>query len=104
EHRRQIMLDRQIGLTKTYNLFHDPTCTDDDIVRLRELHAEMDIAILRCYGWDDIDPQHDFYQNERGQTRFTVSPQARREILHRLYELNEKIASQESANYFGSKR
>ena len=42
---------------------------------------------------DDIDPQHDFYQNERGQTRFTISPQSRREILHRLYELNEFIAT-----------
>jgi hypothetical protein len=91
EHRRQIMLNRWIGLTKTYNLFHNPNCNDPDIVKLRELHAEMDKAILACYGWDDIDPQHDFYQNERGQTRFTVSPQARREILERLLDLNNTL-------------
>jgi hypothetical protein len=91
EHRRQIMLNRWIGLTKTYNLFHNPNCNDPDIVKLRELHAEMDKAILACYGWDDIDPQHDFYQNDRGQTRFTVSPQARREILERLLDLNNTL-------------
>jgi hypothetical protein len=94
EHRRQIMLNRWIGLTKTYNLFHNPNCNDPDIVKLRELHAEMDKAILACYGWDDIDPQHDFYQNERGQIRFTVSPQARREILERLLDLNNTLAKE----------
>ncbi len=93
EHRRQIMLARQLGLTKTYNLFHNPDCTDRDIVHLRELHAEMDRAILKCYGWEDLDLQHGFYQNERGQTRFSVSPEARREILKRLLDLNLKMAN-----------
>ena len=93
EHRRQIMLARNLGLTRTYNLFHDPDCTDADIQRLRKLHAEMDRAILACYGWDDLDLSHGFYQNERGQTRFTVSPQARKEILRRLLELNLTLAT-----------
>jgi hypothetical protein len=96
EYRRQIMLNRWIGLTDTYNLFHNPNCNDPDIVKLRELHTEMDKAILACYGWDDIDPQHDFYQNEREQTRFTVSPSARREILFRLLQLNLEIAGREA--------
>jgi len=88
EHRRQIMLARNLGLTKTYNLFHDPDCTDADIVRLRKLHAEMDRAVLACYGWLDVDLRHDFYPNDRGQIRFAVSPEARRELLRRLLELN----------------
>ena len=92
EHRRQIMLARNIGLTKTYNLFHDPNCTDPDIVRLRELHAEMDRAILLCYDWEDLEPQHDFYPNEPDQIRYTISPEARREVLHRLLELNQDLA------------
>jgi hypothetical protein len=95
EHRRQIMLARQLGLTKTYNLFHNPACQDADIVRLRELHAEMDRAILACYGWEDLNPGHDFYQNDRGQTRYTLSPEARREVLARLVELNLEIAKGE---------
>jgi len=95
ERRRQIMLARKLGLTKVYNLFHDPACTDADIARLRELHAAMDRAILACYGWEELEPGHDFYQNDRGQTRYTLSPNARREVLGRLVQLNEKIAHQE---------
>ena len=95
EIRRQTMLARDLGLTKTYNLFHNPACQDDDIVRLRELHAEMDRAILACYGWHDLDPGHGFHQNERGQTRFTEWPAARREILGRLLDLNLQIARAE---------
>ncbi len=92
-HRRQAMLARQLGLTKTYNLVHDPACTNADIARLRELHAEMDRAILACYGWTDLDAGHGFHINERGQTRYTVSPAARREILRRLLALNLEIAA-----------
>ncbi|GIW56918.1 MAG: hypothetical protein KatS3mg082_3322 [Nitrospiraceae bacterium] len=92
EHRRQIMLSRQLGLTKIYNLFHDPACQDADIQRLRELHAEMDHAVLACYGWKDLDPGHGFYPNDRGQVRYTVSAEARRELLRRLMELNLRLA------------
>jgi len=95
EHRRQIMLARSLGLTKVYNLFHDPTCTDADIARLRELHAEVDGAILACYGWQDLDPAHAFYPNDRGQTRYTISPDARREVLGRLLQLNCQLAQAE---------
>jgi len=94
EHRRQTMLARNLGLTKTYNLFHAPACQDADILRLRQLHAEMDHAILVCYGWTDLDPGHGFHENERGQTRYTVSPAARREILRRLLGLNIQVSQE----------
>ena len=90
------MLDRNLGLTKTYNLFHDPECRDSDIQRLRVLHAEMDRAILACYRWQDLEPGHGFHQNERGLTRYTISPPARREILRRLLALNLQIAETEA--------
>ncbi len=92
EHRRQVMLSRQLGLTQTYNLFHDPACQDADIQRLRQLHGEMDRAILACYSWEDVDLRHDFYLNDRKQTRYTVSPEARRELLRRLLELNQVLS------------
>jgi hypothetical protein len=97
EHRRQTMLTRDLGLTKTYNLFNNPSCKDSDVERLRALHAEMDRAILACYSWQDLNPGHGFHQNERGQTRFTVSPEARREINRRLLELNLRVAREEEA-------
>ncbi|OGG43370.1 MAG: hypothetical protein A3F84_24670 [Candidatus Handelsmanbacteria bacterium RIFCSPLOWO2_12_FULL_64_10] len=96
EHRRQTMLARQLGLTKTYNLFHNPQCEDADIARLRELHTTMDRAVLACYGWTDLDPGHGFHVNERGQTRYTISPPARREVLRRLLALNLEIAGREA--------
>ena len=70
---------------------------EEDIQCLRDLHAEMDRAILACYGWQDLDPVHGFHQNERGQMRCTVSPEARREINRRLLELNLRAAQQEEA-------
>ena len=96
EHRRQATLARQLGLTKTYNLFHNPQCTDADIARLRDLHAALDRAILVCYGWTDLDPGHGFHPNERGQIRCTVRPTARREIIRRLLALNLEIATAEA--------
>ncbi|GIW55599.1 MAG: hypothetical protein KatS3mg082_2003 [Nitrospiraceae bacterium] len=92
EHRRQIMLARNQGLTATYNLFHNPDCNDTDIQRLRELHVEMDRAVLACYGWQDFECAHGFHQNERGQTRFTISADARRTLLCRLLELNLELS------------
>ncbi len=43
------MARRNEGMTKTYNRFHDPAETADDIQRLRELHAAMDRAVLEAY-------------------------------------------------------
>jgi hypothetical protein len=98
EYRRQVMLERQEGLTKTYNRFHNPAETSEAIARLRALHAELDQAILACYGWADLEPGHGFHQNERGQTRYTVSDAARREILSRLLTLNLEVAAQEQGH------
>lgn len=102
EHRRQTMLARRLGLTKTYNLFHKSDCGDVDIARLRELHGAMDRTILACYGWTDIDPGHGFHANERGHTRYTINPGTRREILRRLLALNLEIAAREAAGRSGS--
>lgn len=89
------MLARQLGLTRTYNLFNNPACEDEDIRRLRELHATMDNAVLACYNWEDLDLGHGFHQNDRGQVRYTVSPAARRELLRRLLALNLELAEAE---------
>jgi hypothetical protein len=54
DHRAAFMVARNEGMTRTYNRFHDPTETGDDIQRLRELHAAMDRAVLEAYGWRDL--------------------------------------------------
>src|ERR1700693_5317119 len=52
--RAALMIARNEGMTKTYNRFHDRGEQSDDIRRLRELHAEMDRAVLEAYGWHDL--------------------------------------------------
>ena len=54
DHRAALMIARNEGMTKTYNRFHDPAESAEDITRLRELHAEMDRAVLYAYGWSDL--------------------------------------------------
>lgn len=86
---------RQLGLTKTYNLFHDPECKDADIARLRDLHAEMDRAVAEAYCWD-FELGHGFHQTKQG-LRFTISEAARREVLGRLLKLNHERYAEEVA-------
>ena len=45
EHRLAVARNRQEGLTKTYNRFHDPGESHADVQRLRELHVEIDGAV-----------------------------------------------------------
>ena len=61
EFRAALMISNNEGLTKTYNRFHDPNERQTDILRLRELHAAMDRAVLDAYGWSDIPTECDFF-------------------------------------------
>ncbi|GAC1366471.1 MAG: hypothetical protein NVSMB44_30230 [Ktedonobacteraceae bacterium] len=88
------MLARQEGLTKTYNRFHNPDEQAADIIRLRELHREMDEAVARAYGWGDLSLEHGFHETKQG-LRYTISEAARREVLDRLLLLNHERHVQE---------
>jgi hypothetical protein len=93
--RRGIMLRRDLGLTKLYNLVSDPAVQGDtDVDRMREIHVGLDCAVLEAYGWTDIDPGHGFH-TYRHMQRWTVSPTARVEILDRLLEENHRRAEQQ---------
>ncbi|KID32006.1 Methyltransferase domain [Prauserella sp. Am3] len=99
-YRRDVMLSRNAGLTKTYNLVFDSDCRDEDIEELRRIHREVDEAAIRAYGWEDrveavggLD--HGFHPVGR-ETRYTIGPAAQREILDSLLELNHERAAQEA--------
>jgi hypothetical protein len=169
EHRKQLMLAMQLGLTKMYNAFHakgvnsewlgntatvevgemkmvnarpdnfggklqmvnskwqmpsgakpdkqmellykhiNKLDTNMDMIEavqgieeLRALHVKMDHAVLDAYGWNDIQLLHNFYEvdylPENDRVRFTIHPNARKEILKRLLELNHKIYNEEMHN------
>lgn len=92
--RREIMLRRNLGLTKLYNRVNDPDVTDVDvdIARLREIHVGLDRAVMAAYGWGDVPLEHGFHTYRR-MRRWTVSPTARVEILDRLLEENHRRAA-----------
>jgi hypothetical protein len=129
DYRKCIMIGMNLGLTKTYNLFHNNVILESSInynrkeflslkkhlektkecytineavqgiLKLRALHIKMDEVILDAYDWNDIRLQHNFYEvdylPENDRIRFTIHPEARKEILKRLLALNHKIHDEE---------
>ncbi len=101
--RKALMRERNEGLTKTYNRFHDPDESSADIRKLRELHVEMDQAVAAIYGWNDLDLDHNFHETKLG-VRFTISEPTRREVLRLLLKLNhERYAEEEKQGLHGKK-
>jgi len=104
-YRAQLIIGTNQGLTTTYNRFHDPQETDPAILKLRDLHAEMDRAVLAAYGWTDIDTTCEFildYEDEDDTTSKRKKPYRYRwtqathdEVLARLLDLNQKRYDQE---------
>ncbi|MGE3439224.1 MAG: restriction endonuclease, partial [Blastocatellales bacterium] len=95
-YRRSVIEQRQEGLTKIYNRFHDPSEKSADIERLRQLHVEMDQHVAEAYGWRDLDLGHGFHQTKQG-VRFTISEAARVEVLDLLLALNHERYAEEVA-------
>lgn len=99
EMRDDVFTKNSIGPTQFYNRFHNREEKDAQIAALRDLHRQMDLAVLASYGWQDLDLAHDFHEmpylpvNDR--CRFTVSEHARRAVLRRLSELNHERYSEE---------
>jgi hypothetical protein len=99
EERSVIMIRKELGLTKLYGQVNDPFVEwgqDPDVDRIRELHCEIDNAVLGAYGWTDLRLDHGF--NEYRQVvRWSISPAARVEILDRLLAENQRRAELEAA-------
>lgn len=101
ELRSSIMQESEFGLTKLYNRFHTETERDPRIEKLRALQREMDAAVARAYGWDDLDLGHGFHEvphlPENDRVRFTLPEAVRVEVLRRLAELNRQRYEEEVA-------
>jgi hypothetical protein len=94
ESRKQLMIQREEGLTSIYNHFHDRGEQSADIAHLRALHVEMDQAVATAYSWSDLDLGHGFHATKQGE-RYTLSESARREVLDRLLQLNHERYAEE---------
>jgi hypothetical protein len=76
-HRHSTMRKQEQGLTKTYNRFNYANESACDIIRLRQLHVEVDRAVTDAYGWTDLDLGHGFHPTKQG-VRSTTSGTPRR--------------------------
>ena len=108
---------RLTGLTALYNLVHNDSVQDGDIARLREIHVEIDETVREAYAldeerepeirayedrvtsgalptWREIELGHGFHETRQG-ARFTISPQARIDVLDKLLALNHYRYDQE---------
>jgi len=102
--RAELMIARNEGLTKTYNRFHARGENGADIARLRTLHHEMDVAVLRAYGWDDLADRAapEFIEQEADEgkapkTRLDWPSDFKDAVLARLLALNAARAAEERA-------
>lgn len=119
EFRAELMIRNNEGLTKTYNRFHNPEDRSTDILKLRELHAAMDKAVLEAYGWQDLadiatceflldyaeDEDDDDVTSGRRRKkpwRWRWPDDFRDEVLARLLELNRQRAEEERLSSLAS--
>ncbi len=93
-YRRPLMIERNEGLTQTYNRVHSAGEQSTDIRRLRAIHVDLDYAVRDAYGWTDLDLAHDFHETRYG-TRYGFEGTVRQEILDRLLELNQQRYAEE---------
>jgi hypothetical protein len=111
DNRGTLVETTRIGLTDTYNRFHDPLDRKPDIIELRRLHAEMDDAVLRAYGCDDLaDLAQDTSETGAAprflhrtdepefayQKRYHWPAWFRDKVLARLLELNRERTAEEA--------
>ena len=102
---RDVYLDKHLAKTPGTIPYEDAV---ERIVHLRALHKEMDELVLETYGWHidsrrwgkAIDLRHDFYEvdylPENDRIRYTIHPDARKEVLKRLLLLNHEVHESET--------
>lgn len=102
DHRGALMVAAGEGMTKTYNRFHKENEASPAMQRLRELHDDMDRAVLRAYGWDDLADmlQPEFLTEETEddhtyQGRCFWPAGQRDQVLSRLLALNAERYEEE---------
>lgn len=102
DHRAAVMIAAGEGMTKTYNRFHNADERSEPIQRLRDLHDEMDRAVLRAYGWHDLadELRTEFLTEETEDDhtykgRYFWNAEGRDRVLARLLALNAERHAEE---------
>jgi type I restriction-modification system DNA methylase subunit len=78
------------------------------ILKLRQLHIELDKSVLEAYGWGDLPLSHGFKEietlPENDRLRHTICPEARKEILKRLLIENHRQAKVQGSEQPATKK
>lgn len=102
---RDVYLDKHLNKTPGTISYDEAV---ERITHLRALHKKMDELVLEAYGWHidskrwgkAIDLRHDFYEvdylPENDRIRYTIHPDARKEVLKRLLLLNHEVHESET--------
>jgi hypothetical protein len=101
ETRARLMVERNQGLTTTYNQLKDPACDDPEILALRRLHEDLDRAVLAAYAWPDIPVPP--YETPTAPATRAAQESFEDEIIDRLFALNAARAEQEQLQGAGAK-
>jgi hypothetical protein len=116
--RNTILNKYGLGLTNFYNDMHSPSNSKlsvnesleyiNSLTLFRNEIQSLDNLCLSLYGWTDIDLRHDFYEvdylPENDRIRYTIHPDARREVLKRLLQLNHERHEEEVRNGLWDKK
>jgi N-6 DNA Methylase len=101
--RAHLLIDLNEGLTQTYNRFHARGESAPAIVGLRILHAKIDGAVLRAYGWNSLADravaefiEQDADEGKMPKTRLDWPSDFRDEVLARLLTLNAERHAEEA--------
>ena len=86
------------GLTQTYNKLKDAGCQDEAIVALRNLHLDLDRAVLTAYGWDDLHPLVPPYTTPTTDAEKRALAAFEDAIIDRLFALNDSRTKESSVN------
>ena len=88
ETRARLMVERNQGLTTTYNQLKDP-----ESLALRRLHEDLDRAVLAAYAWPDIPVPA--YETPTTPATRAAQESFEDEIIDRLFALNATRAEKE---------
>ncbi|MFV0328996.1 MAG: Eco57I restriction-modification methylase domain-containing protein [Dysgonomonas sp.] len=110
--RKELMMKNEIGLTDLQNTYH---CADlkpeyphfNEVIEIRQLQQKIDHLVIEAYIWNNIQLEHNFYSieylPEHDNIRFTIQPDARKEVLKRLLLLNHQLYEEEEAGRTNNK-
>lgn len=97
--RASYMMNTNHGLTVTYNQLKDPDCVPERtqdlaaILHLRQLHEDLDRAVLAAYGWSDITVPPFCPATDAERAAVSLFEDA---VIDRLFALNAERAAAEA--------